>query len=170
MQSTLTGTEVNKQIPAERQKESNDRDTQLADSHDDGQPFLFATVPHSLVTSHSVDEIDRVLDADPEPIPYNDTGDVWTFENVPEEAARRTSVIRTSFPCYGCTAGLWDGSFEPNVEQELVVTLDDTAVCHGHGMHAAWLGAMFLGCVAHGGAWVLARCWSTMSGGTRCKR
>lgn len=98
------------------------------ENDDDGQPFLFTTVSSALATSHSVDEIDRVLDSKQTPIPYNDTGDVWTFENVPKEAARRTSVIRTSFPCYGCTMGLWDSSFEPNVEQERAVSLDEHAV------------------------------------------
>jgi hypothetical protein len=99
---------------------------------DDGQPFLFSPVPNTLALSYSVYTLaDRQqLDGEHEPLPFNDTGDVWTFENVPEETARRLSVIRTSFPCYGCSAALWDSSFEPDVDVELSVSLDERAVCN----------------------------------------
>lgn len=34
--------------------------------------------------------------------PYNKTGDVWDFENVPEDIDDRNRVIRTTFPCHAC--------------------------------------------------------------------
>lgn len=72
-----------------------------SDTDDAGNPTV--QYGNGLVISFTSNCDDSGIDDLPTDIfPYNKTGDVWDFENVPEDIDDRIRVIRTTFPCHAC--------------------------------------------------------------------